>query len=224
MDRLTTVLMGVLVATSLSFGQDSGSVHGTVFDKTGLRVKGAAVFAQPLDRPMAGRIPQDISDEHGSFTISKLEYGRYSVSAAKPDEGYPELNFAFYSGFHAKLSVTRLSVQHKSAKVALHFGKKAGILKGTVADAVTGEPLNANLEFRWVSEPQNYLSGSGLTNAHFKILVPSDVAVTMIVSLAGYENWSYTTDSGLLKNAVLLAPGEELTLDIRLQPSNRNQR
>jgi len=78
--------------------------------------------------------------------------------------------------------------------------------------------LNANVEFRWVSEPQNFLSGSGLANAQFRILVPSDVAVTMVVSLAGYENWSYATDTGPVKNAVLLVPGEELNLDIRLQP------
>jgi hypothetical protein len=218
MDRLTTAFIGVLVAASLSFGQDNGSVHGTVEDESGIPVKGATVYANPLDRPMAGTIPQDISDENGSFSISKLDYGRYSVSAAKPDEGYPELNFAFYTGFHAKLSVIRLSAQHKSATVALHLGKKAGILKGTVADAITGKPLNANVEFRWVSEPQNFLSGSGLANAQFRILVPSDVAVTMVVSLAGYENWSYTTDTGPVKNAILLVPGEELNLDIRLQP------
>jgi len=138
MNRLTISFIGVLVAASLSVGQDDGSVHGTVVDDSGMPVKGATVYAHPLDRPMAGIVPHDISDENGSFTISKLDYGRYSVSAAKPDEGYPELNFAFYTGFHAKLSVIRLSAQHKSATVALHLGKKAGILKGTVADAITG--------------------------------------------------------------------------------------
>jgi hypothetical protein len=218
MDRLTPALIGVLVVASLSFGQDNGSVHGTVVDDGGTPVKGATVYAQPLDRPMAGIIPHNISDESGSYSISKLDFGRYSVWAAKPDEGYPELNFAFYTGFHAKLPVIKFSAQHQSATVVLHLGKEAGILKGTVADAVTGKPLNANVEFRWVSEPQNFLSGSGLANAQFRILVPSDAAVTMVVSLAGYENWSYITDKGSVSNAVLLLPGEELNLDIRLQP------
>lgn len=218
MDRFTIALIGFLVVASLSFGQDNGSVYGTVVDDSGTPVKGATVYAQPLDRPMAGIIPHDISDRNGSFTISKLDYGRYSVSAAKPDEGYPELYFAFYTGFHAKLLVIKLSAQHQSASVALHLGKKAGILKGTVADAVTGKPVNANVEFRWVSEPQNFLRGSGLANAQFRILVPSDVAITMVVSVAGYENWSYKADKGFVKNAVLLLPGEELNLDVRLQP------
>ena len=152
------------------------------------------------------------------FSISRLDYGRYTVSAAKPDEGYPELHFAFYTGFNVKLPTMTLSAEHPSASLVLHLWKKAGILIGTVADVATGKPLNANVEFRWVSEPRNYLSGSGLANAQFRILIPSDVAVTMVVSLAGYEDWSYTTtDEAPVRNAILLRPGEELTLDIRLQ-------
>jgi len=218
MDRLTAAFIVVLVVASLSFGQDNGSVHGTVVDNSGIPVKGATVYANPLDRPLAGIIPQVVSDVDGSFSISKLDYGRYSVYAAKPDEGYPELSFAFYTGLHAKLLVIKLSAQHQSATVALRLGRKAGILKGTVADAVTRKPVNANVEFRWVSEPQNFLSGSGLTNAQFRILVPSDVALKMVVSLEGYENWSYQADKSSRKNALLLLPGEELNLDIRLEP------
>jgi hypothetical protein len=82
----------------------------------------------------------------------------------------------------------------------------------------TGKPLNANVEFRWVADPQNFLTGSGLANAQFKILVPADVPITMVVSLAGYENWSYKSDKGSVKDAALLPPSEELNLDIRLQP------
>jgi len=212
------VLVVVLVLTGLSFGQNNGSIHGTVLDDGGTPVKGATVYAHPLDRVLASIIPQVISDENGSYKISKLGYGKYSVSAAKPDEGYPALDFALYTGFHARLTVATLSAEHQSASVVLHLGKKAGILKGTVANAVTGKPLNANVEFRWVSEPQNFLSGSGLANAQFKILVPSDVAVTMVVSLEGYENWSYLTPESPAMNAVFLRPGEEMILDIRLQP------
>ena len=208
----------VSVLTSLSFGQGNGSIHGTVLDEGGTPVKGATVYAHPLDRPSASIVPQVISGEDGSYSISKLDCGRYSLSAAKTDEGYPDVAYPFYTGFGARLTVVKLTAQHQSSRVVLHLRKKAGILKGTVADAVTGKPLNANVEFRWVSEPRNFLSGSGLTNAQFKILVPSDVAVTMVVSLGGYENWSYLTAEGSMRNAVFLRPGEEMILDIRLQP------
>jgi hypothetical protein len=40
----------------------------------------------------------------------------------------------------------------------------------------------------------------------------------MVVSLDGYENWSYSLGRGELRNAILLRPGEELALDVRLRP------
>jgi len=208
----------VLALSRLPYGQGDGSIRGTVLDDSLAPVQGASVCTQPLDRPVASPLRCDLSDDGGAYVISKLHYGKYSVSVAKPDEGYPQSDMTFYIGFHARLTVAKLSAQHQSASIVLHLGKKAGILKGTVADAVTGRPLNANVEFRWVSEPQNFLSGSGLANAEFKILVPSDVAVTMVVSLEGYENWSYKAADGSMRNAVLLRPSEEMILDIRLQP------
>ena len=215
--RFTVSLIAVLFCTNLSSAQDC-SIAGTVVDEGGKSVHGAAVYAHPTDRPIAGIIPHATTDGSGSLTISALDYGRYSVSAAKPDEGYPELNLAFYAGLRANLRVVRLSAKHQFASVALSLGNKAGILKGTVADAVTGKPLNANVEFRWALEPRNFLSGSGLTNAEFRVLVPSNHPVTMVVSLEGYENWRYRTDKSPLKNAILLRPGEEMRLDIRLWP------
>jgi hypothetical protein len=205
------VVAVVSALTGVSIGQGNGSIHGIVLDDIGKPVKDATVYATPLDRPLASVIPCDISDEGGAYSISTLDYGRYSVSVAKPDEGYPESDMTFYTGFHARLNVVKLSAKNQSKSMALHLGKKAGILKGTVAEVGTGKPLNANVEFRWVSDPQNFLSGSGLANAQFRILVPSDVAVTMVVSLAGYDNWS-------VRKAVLLHPGEELNLSIRLRP------
>jgi hypothetical protein len=216
--RLTVALIPVLFWTSLSSAQDYGSIAGTVVDESGKSVQGAFVYAHPMDRPMSDIIPHATTDGNGSFSISMLDYERYSVSAAKPAEGYPELYLAFYAGLRANLTVVRLSAKHQFANVVLRLGNKAGILKGTVADAVTGKPLNANVEFRWALEPQNFLSGSGLTNAEFRILVPSNHPVTMVVSQEGYENWTYLTDKRPMKNAILLRPGEELHLDIRLWP------
>jgi hypothetical protein len=117
-----------------------------------------------------------------------------------------------------KPTVVILSHEQPAESISVHLGKKGGILTGTVTDAKTAKPLNANVEFRWVSDPRTFLSGIGLTNAKFRVLVPSDVAVTMVVSLDGYENWSYSLGRGELRNAILLHPGEELALDIRLRP------
>jgi hypothetical protein len=92
------------------------------------------------------------------------------------------------------------------------------VLTGTVTDAITGKPLNANVTFQSPSDRRIFLSGSGLTNAKFRILVPSDTPLTMVVSQRGYEDWTYSLGRSEFRNAILLKAGEELTLDIRLQP------
>lgn len=221
MGRISTTLIGILLIVAPCFGQDSGSIHATVLDDSGAFVQGATVSALLLAAGgHSGGVPHCVSDESGSCTISLLNYGygSYSMSVAKPVDRYPESRSAFYTGFLAEQIIAMISAEHPSESVVLHLGKKAGILKGTVADAVTGKPLDANVEFRWVSDPGNFMSGSGLTKAQFRILVPSDVAVTMVVSLEGYENWTYTLGRGSMSNAILLSPGEELNFEIRLWP------
>jgi hypothetical protein len=211
-------LVTLTLAATASFAQFNSVIRGTVVDENERPVQGAIVSATPIDRPIIGMVPYDTSDSNGAFAISKLEYGRYSVTARKPEDDYPDLEWAFYAGFGAKRTIVKLSPQHQIARVALHLGKKAGILKGTVSDAVTGKPLDANVEFRRVHEPGNFLSANGLTTAEFKVLIPSDVEITMIVSLDGYEDWRYTNDREPKNNSIRLLPGEVMYLDIRLQP------
>lgn len=110
------------------------------------------------------------------------------------------------------------STDHPTEAVTVHLGKRGGVLTGTVKDAITGKPLNADAKICWISNPVYCIHGSGLANARFRILVPSDFPVTMIVSLKGYEDWTYSLGKGALKNAILLGPGEEMRLDIRLRP------
>jgi hypothetical protein len=107
------VVAVVSALTGVSLGQGNGSIHGIVLDDIGKSVKDATVYATPLDRPLASVIPCDISDEGGAYSISTLDYGRYSVSVAKPDEGYPESDMTFYAGFHARLNVVGDTERHR---------------------------------------------------------------------------------------------------------------
>jgi hypothetical protein len=217
MNCVRLALTSVLALTSFSFPQE-GSIVGTIVDAGGNLVTGATAYARPVGRIHVGITPHASTNANGEFVIAKLGFGKYSLGAAKPEEDYPELYFAFYTGFAAKFPIVTLSAQHRSASIIVRLGKKAGILKGTVTDAATGRPLNANVEFRRVLEPKNFMSGSGLTNAQFRILVPSDTPITMVVSLDGYENWRYEGADGGRKNAILLRPKEEMQMDIQLTP------
>ena len=222
MIRVTILIAGLLLAAEFCVGQQyRGSVRVTVVDEVGNVVTGATALAQPTDRGIAGMIPQFLTGMDGTCTVRQLEYGRYIIAAGKPEDGYPERTFSFYLEKGSKREIVYLSTEHETDSVIVPLGKKAGILTGTVADAVTGRPLDANVEFRWVFDPRSFLKGSGLTNAIFRVLVPSDVAITMVVSHDGYQDWVYGSASG--STGILLKPGQELSLRIRMLPKPAKQ-
>jgi hypothetical protein len=195
-----------------------GSVQATVLDANELPVPDVLVEALPQGVALAGPVAHCRTDERGICTIALHQAGSYAILASKEQDGYPK-PYPFYRGIGAEpLPVAEISAQHATAAVVTHLGKRGGVVQGTVKDAVSGKPLDAQVEFRWVNEPANLWGGSGLTNRSFRILVPAEAAITMVVTMDGYEPWRYALGRGDLKGAIVLKPGEELTLDIRLWP------
>jgi len=226
MARNAYIIAGLVVTATLCAGQGVGSVKVMVWDDHDLPVAGAKVTAFPDTRcALAFSPPWCLTDSTGSCTLH-LSYGgecggKHSIFASKEEaDDYPERYMGFYGATDPTLKYVRveLSTDHPTDAVTVHLGKRAGILTGTVKDAVTGGPLNADAKICWVSNPVYCIQGSGLTNAKFRILIPSDTPITMVVSLNGYENWTYSLGKGAMKNAILLGPGEEMRLDIRLRP------
>ena len=194
------------------------TVQVTVLDANDLPVGDALAAAYPQGVAMASAPEWCRTNLSGVCSLELHSAGQYAILASKEQDGYPR-QYPFYTGLNvAPQAMVNITAGHFNETVVTHLGKRAGILIGTVRDAETGKPLNANVEFRWVAEPSNFLSGSGLTNATFRILVPADAPLTMVVSLDGYENWRYMLGPGEARDALLVKPGEELTLDIRLWP------
>ena len=182
-------------------------------------ISGATVYAFSIGRPTAAAIPTAETDAEGYYMFKRLDYGRYSVAAAKPAEAYPTPWYVPNCA-HVKYPEIGLSDENQSAKLDLRFGKKAGVLVGTVTDAGSGDPVDANVNFRCIVEPRQFVSGSGLTNARFKVLVPSDTPVSMTVSQTGFENWHFTRNG--VVEPIQLAPGETLTLEIGLKKTQQS--
>jgi hypothetical protein len=111
-----------------------------------------------------------------------------------------------------------VSETNKTVTLDLTLTVKAGVLVGTVANSETGDPLDANVEFRSTTDPRRSLSGSGLTNARFRVLVPSDTPVVMKVSKPGYDDWFFTRDGVI--TPIQLGPGETLELEIKLRKAS----
>jgi hypothetical protein len=201
----------------------------TVLGDRDVLVPGARALAMPFSGAgcaFAYALPACITDKAGSCTLDlayggRCELGKYSVSASKEADGYPNLDDGFYAAAdpaHKPTEVT-VSVSHLTAAITVHLGRRGGVLAGTIVDALTGKPLNADLELRWVpNHVEDIRKVNALTNAKFRILIPSDTPVTMVASLKGYENWTYSLGKGASRNTILLRPGEELKLDIRLRP------
>jgi len=196
-----------------------GLIEGTVIYEDGRPAKGATVSAFPLDRALAAKVPSADTNELGHFQINHLWLGEFAVTAKKEDEGYPDTNSAFYSD--NKIAPITLSLSHPSATDTLLLGPKAGILVGTVADAITGAPLVPCVDFHRASDPNNFLSGTGLVNAEYRVLVPSGRDVIMKIWREGYLPWYYPGMNHKSEAKPLrLKSGEERTLHIRLQPGN----
>jgi hypothetical protein len=215
---LSRLILPIFLLDGVSFRKGYGSIEGTVTDEGGTAISGATVYAFSIG-PMTSAIPTAETDAGGHYIFKHLYYGRYTVAPAKPADGYPT-PFAVPNCTHLKHPEIELSDENQSAKLDLRFGKKAGVLVGTVTDADSGNAIDANVEFRCLVDPSQFVSGSGLTNARFRVLVPSDTPVSMTVSQTGFENWHFTRNG--VVEPILLAPGEILTLEIRLKKTQRN--
>ena len=196
-----------------------GLIEGTVIYEDGRPAEGATVSAFPLDRGLAAKVPSADTDELGHFQINRLWLGKFAVTAKKEDEGYPDTNNYFYSD--RKIAPIVLSLSSPSATDTILLGPKAGILVGTVADAITGAPRDPCVDFHRASNPNNFMSGTGLVNAEYRVLVPSDRDVIMKIWCEGYLPWYYPGTSRKSEAKPLrLNSGEVRTLPIRLQPGN----
>jgi len=210
--------------TPASAEEDKGVIQGTVIYEDGNPVNGATVYASAMFGLGAGITPNAKTDETGHFVIAHLLLGKYAVTGEKQDEDYPRMVDRFYNS--DKFETVTLTSQHFTASVTVRLGPKAGVLVGTVADALTNAPINPCAEFRRAKEPNNRVVGIGLlraqgrvVNAKYRVLIPSNTDVLVKVWYQGHQPWYYPGTIDKTQSQPLnLKPGEEKELDIRLEP------
>jgi len=222
----------VVVAFAASFAiAGTGRISGTVVDEHGVPVKQIVVGAIPFDMGISGGGFSTGTDEHGHFTLNVPvgrepdghSYGLRWDVYLKGDEklGFPDKSSRFYHDDNDPPQIVDLTPESPEAHIDLKLGPRAGVLVGTVADATTGAPLNPCAEFSRVSDPYSIMGGSGLVKAKYRMLVPPNADVKIKVWQDGYKLWYYpgtVNESG--SRPLRLKPGEERTLDIRLQPDS----
>jgi hypothetical protein len=189
----------------------NGVIQGTVLDEVGRPLQGAKVHAELHGVAMAKAIRYVESDENGTFVIDRLAYGTYDVNGKKEEDGYPDSSFSFYADRPVATSIA-ISPEHPAATITLKLGPKAGVITGTVKDALTGKPIPAGFTLR--ASSKRWMGTS--QPSKFRVLIPPATDITVEVSSAGYKTWVYG-GTGLDSRALRLEPGTEMQMDIRLE-------
>jgi len=200
----------VLASSVCAQEQRAGSIRGTVVDEEGVPVPEAKVNAEIADgraRHTAVRYVE--TDSNGHFVVDNLPWGTYKVVAMKEDAGYPNTAFAFYG--NDVLQTSTLTPTRPVGELTIHLGPKAGVLKGAVVSTLDGAPLNASFRLTRAASPDKWLSTS--VESNYRVLLPASTDILLEVSAPGFKTW---TPAGPLQ----LHPGEELRLDISMDPSH----
>jgi hypothetical protein len=141
----------------------------------------------------------------------------YKVYAEKERDGYPDMMLGMYNP-KDDASVALATSEAAVVGTTVHIGPKAARLKWNVRDAVSGNSINTpTFSFQ---RRDNGASAGGTALADEGVLVPSDTDLIMEISARGYRDWYY--GEALDKSTAVslrILPGEEKTLQVRLQPS-----
>jgi hypothetical protein len=228
--KIMNVIWVILLASLGAFGTtpqttpQTGAIKGTVVDEAGNPVAAAQVSTSiDLDSKdvivWSGPVPSFPTDAHGHFVVTNLVVGHhYKVYAQKEEAGYPDMmNSLFNPRDEAVVAVAE--PKDRALDVTVRLGPKAMVLTWDVKDSATGRSLN-NLVFFNITRADE--GSSGGSNGDRRMLIPTDVPVTVAFSAKGYKTWYYpgTMDKGV-STALHTMPGQALALNVFLQPDSK---
>jgi hypothetical protein len=218
---ISAIVYACLVLPS-AVAQHAGSVRGTVLDENGIAVVAARVSVDPLDgRPRASAVREAETDKNGHFAIDNLELGAYGVFAMKESSGYADTASAFYRD-HVFPTAT-LTADVPAVDLIVKIGPPAVVITGLVTDATTNKPLDTAFLLRRAADPDNWISLS--QRPRYRVLVPPLTDVSFEVSAPGYKTYYYGGASDSLRRPpVRLESGQEMRLDIQLEPEEKTGR
>jgi|SRR5579872_2033311 len=196
----------------------TGLIRGQVMDEHGRPLAGATVTCAPADTSsqLKGSVKTDPS---GHFTIGDLPWGRYAVSAQKPEAGYPDSRLAFYGNRKNPTSVL-ITSSRRSAILNFTLTARAVWLIGVVTDSVSNDPIDATFLLRRANHPENLLSAD--LPASYRLLVPLDVDVKLEVAAPGYKTWYYPgTDDWDDSSPLHIKRTGPMELNIQLEPERK---
>jgi hypothetical protein len=187
-----------------------------VVDIEGNPIIEAKVYAEPLSVPLQGLVTETISDKMGRFFLAKLDPGNYFVLASRKDDGYPHIEFAFFStdltGF-PKVTVIKGQV---AGNVVVRLGKRGGMIQGRVVDS-SSLSIVVNSRITLTREDSRdskaFISFGPDESGNFTSSVPT-VPFRIEVLAPGFQRW----DGGVL----VLSSEATKVIDVSLKRIGKN--
>jgi len=196
------------------------TVSGRVLTEDGHPVSDASVYLASLNGVAVGRPATVTTDKAGVFKISVKEPGTYVIHALKPEEGYADVIFAFDLAPGRVLKQQRINISkgQNLTGVDVTLGPKSAVLHFKVVDERTGQEIaTADYRLCQVQVPENCVNSRAV--GEFETTVPA-TEISVQISSPGYSKTTYTEKN---RPFVIVKPGEERTLVVRLPPSNENE-
>jgi hypothetical protein len=210
---LATMLAGV----TTSFAEGTGMITVVVVDRQGNPVPKALVsMLQPKGGGPSQLIPECTTDDSGACSRVNLPMGAYLISARKPSDGYPDIEFEFYShekhsagGYENKPALVDLTQNQPTVNVTFTLGPKAAFLKPEVIDSATGASIaNFTIILRNAADPNDFIGIGEVSGA--TVLVPPNENIQIEISAPGYTLWRMSEHPEFNKGGPLRLRSEEM--------------
>lgn len=218
--RLSVFLAVCLLGARMVIAQERGSIRGIVVDERGVPTSAVKVNVDRADGRKRGSLIRYVeTDSEGHFVVDRLEWGLYKIFTLKEDAAYPNMRASFYSNdVFPSATISRTAPE---AHVRIQLGPKAGVLTGSVTDALNGAPVNSTFRLTRATSPNKWISTS--VPPDYRLLLPSSTDVLLEVSALGYETWYFGGPSDLSRRPPMrLESGSQMHLDVHMVRAHDN--
>jgi hypothetical protein len=205
----------VAFTASLVSAQAVGRITGSVLSEDGQLVGHAEVCISAFVAKNSTSIRCIAStDKDGEFQIENVKFGTYGLLAVNEGEGYSITN-------QSPARDVVVTAANPSPNVIIRLRPRGGILLGTVRDKFTGEPVKGIMVQYLAIDGDASGSSPAFSDGEFRVAVPTQCDLVILVYAPGYHGWVYTDMSSPSRPLLRLASGERKTVDIEMEPKKQ---
>jgi hypothetical protein len=210
----------LVVATAVAQQNDESRPNGVIFgiavDQNGQPAKGVGLIACPLGVALGTVLPGIRTNDRGEYRFENLPWwGRYTVYGEDEEAGYSSFSTG-PSGISNPPEV-EITPEHREVELNVYLPPKAGFLHIHLTNRRTGNAITGmSVALMSTTNPRSPLFTMSCSSNHV-ILLPSNKDLLLHVTSDGFGEWKESVGNGKL---VHLAPGTELTLSVRLEPTD----